>query len=61
MGFGFKAFRGGLLLLYLKTYFPVGVSEGGMVDLQASMEVGLWAQSMESQAANKLTSVLTLS
>lgn len=61
IGFGCKGFRGGLLLLYLKTRFLIGISKGGIVDLQVSMEVGLWAQSAESQAENELTSLLTLS
>lgn len=61
MGFGCKGFRGGLLLLYLKTCFLAGISKGCIVDLQASMEVGLWSKSVESQAENKLASLLTLS
>lgn len=61
MGSGCKGFRGGLLLLYLKTCFLAAVPKGGIIGLQVSMEVGLWAQSMESEAENELTSLLILS
>lgn len=61
MGFGCKGFRGEVLLLYLKTCFLVEVSKDGIVDLQASVEVGLRAQSVEFQVENKLASPLILS